>query len=36
MTDKRKRLEVESGEDESRRVRHVDDHGWRYENALRT
>ena len=29
-------VEVESGEGESRRVRHVDDHGWRYENALRT
>ena len=25
--------EVESGEVESRRVRHVDDHGWRYESA---
>ena len=29
-------VEVESGEGESRRVRHVDDRGWRYENALRT
>ena len=26
----------EKGEVESKRVRHVDDHGWRYENALRT
>ena len=25
--------EVESGEVESKRVRHADDHGWRYESA---
>ena len=29
--DRQEEAEVESGEGESRRARHVDDHGWRYE-----
>ena len=32
-TDRRKRKKFESGEDESRRVRHVDDHGWSVKSA---
>ena len=28
-------VEVESGEVESKRVHHVDDHGWKYESAVR-
>ena len=34
--DRQEEDEVESGEASQRRVRHVDDHGWRCENALRT